>query len=214
MSDVQEKEGPKTRVLSLKLGGDWDYNVTFEQTFQKQKVQTNDAPMDSMTSAIARVVIKAMDYIKIPNINALLDSISFSQADDGDYFTLNLNVKSRENAYVYLKWSISKISREQKLTEDTLDDVPGFEERNWLNDAVDQLEEEIRKYALGERLQRELVIKDPEVKTNPQGDFFQSTKDIIQKGKEFRKQMKDMGAKVTGHPIINVDFTHPEAAEK
>jgi hypothetical protein len=32
------------KILQFKLGGEYDYNVTFETGFEKRKIQTNEAP--------------------------------------------------------------------------------------------------------------------------------------------------------------------------
>jgi hypothetical protein len=214
MSDVQEKDQPKTKVTKLKIGGTWDYNVSFVQTFQEQVLKTNDRPRDSMTRAIENVVSLALQYVDIPGVNALLNSIAFGSNDDGENFTLILDVQSRENQFVYLTWGFSKIDREVKLNDQTLEDVEGFEGRNRLNEAVDVLEEEIKKYALGNRLQQELKIQDtPETKVARQQDFFnavETAKDALAKGFE------DQGAKVTTNAAgaIEVDFSKDKAAVK
>lgn len=175
MSEVQEQEQPKTKVTKLKLGGQWDWNVSFVQTFQEQTLKTNDQPRDSMTRAIANVVSLALQYVDIPGVSALLNSIAFSSNEDGEHFTLVLDVQSRENPYVYLTWGFSKIDREVKLNDVTLEDVPGFECRNSLNEAVDVLEEEIRKYALGDRLQQQLKIEYPKKSEEKrQQDLFEA----------------------------------------
>lgn len=215
MSDVQEekKEQPKTKVTKLKLGGTWDYNVTFVQTFQEQVLKTNDRSRDSMTRAIENVVSLALQYIDIPGVNALLSSIAFGDGENGPTFTLELDVKSRNNQFVYLTWGLSKIYRKQVVNEETLEDAEGFEGRNRLNEAVDILEEEIKKYALGDRLQQELKIEDtPETKKMRQQDFF----DTVQKATEgLNEEFKKQGATVTVNKpgVINVDFGD-KAAEK
>jgi hypothetical protein len=212
MSDVQEKEQPRTKVTKLKIGGDWDWNVSYIQTFQELTVHTNDQPRDSMTTAIANVVHKALAYIKIKDVLVLLDSITFSDSEKGPTFNLVLDVKSAENQYCRMKWNVSKIDRDLKLNPQTLEDAKGFYERNRLNEAVDVLEEEIRKYALGDRLQKELKVEDtPETKVKRQQDFFDKVDTInaaLVDG--FTKQ----GAKVTvaeSGAIINVDFREKAA---
>ena len=218
MSDVQEKEQPKTKVTKLKLGGQWDYNVTFVQTFQEQVLKTNDRPRDSMTRAIENVVSLALQYIDIPGVNALLSSIAFGDGENGPTFTLELDVKSRKNQFVYLTWGLSKIYRKQVVNEETLEDVEGFEGRNELNTAVDVLEEEIKQYALGDRLQQQLKIEDtPETKDKRQQDFFNSSINLaVEAGAEFRRSIEEMGGtvKVNTPGVIDVDFQSQSAAQK
>lgn len=210
MSDEMQTEQPKTKVTKLKIGGQWDWNVSFVQTFQEQTLKTNDQPRDSMTRAIANVVSLALQYVNIPGVTALLNSIAFSSTEKGECFTLTLDVKSRENQYVYLTWGLSKIDRRQIIDDETLEDVEGFEGRNRLNDAVDVLEEEIRKYALGDRLQQQLKIEDtPETADKRQQDLFSSSIDLAQKaGENFRKSIEEMGGSVSvnDQDVINVDF--------
>jgi hypothetical protein len=216
MSDVQEKEhnGPLTRVTKLKIGGDWDWNVSYIQTFQELTVHTNDSPRDSMSAAIADVVLKALAYIKIKDVLVLMDSITFSDGDKGPTFNLVLDAKSAENQYCRMKWSIAKINRDQKLDPRTGEDAKGFMDRNRLNDAVDVLEEEIRKYALGDRLQKELKVQDtPETKVMRQQDFFGA----VEKARSaLVEDFKKQGAKVTINTpgIIDVDFQTQSVAQK
>lgn len=235
MSDVQEKEQPKTKIISLKLGGDWDYNVTFQQTFQKQKIQTNDRPLDSMTAAIQQVVTKALDYFKLYEVLATFESITFGDTEDGDgKFSIVLSIKPRDNQYIWIKAGVSSISRRQMLEEDTLEAVRGFIERNELNDAVDFLEEEIKKYALGQRLQQELPIEEPddenyETTLDSQIEFSMDDTDdsdsnqkssviggLVEAGRKLFADIKN-GSNDTNEPassVINVDFTSSEAVQK
>lgn len=216
MSEVQikEHEGPLTRVTKLKIGGDWDWNVSYIQTFQELTVHTNDQPSDSMTAAIANVVLKALAYIKIKDVLVLMDSITFSESEKGPTFNLVLDAKSAENQYCRMKWNISKIDRDIKLDPKTDEDAKGFYERNRLNEAVDELEEEIRKYALGDRLQKELKIEDtPETKEKRQLDFF---KNVETAQNSIIDGFKEQGASVSRDDsgAIHVDFTKQTAAEK
>ncbi len=214
MSDVQEKEQPKTKVTKLKIGGDWEWNVSYIQTFQELTVHTNDQPRDSMTAAIANVVLKALAYIKIKDVLVLMDSIVFSDSEKGPTFTLVLDAKSAENQYCRMKWNIAKIDRDIKLDPKTDEDAKGFYERNRLNEAVDVLEEEIRKYALGDRLQKQLKIEDtPETKEKRQLDFF---KNVETAQNSIMDGFKEQGASVSRDDsgAIHVDFTKQAAAQQ
>jgi hypothetical protein len=214
VSDVQEKEQPKTKVTKLKIGGDWEWNVSYIQTFQELTVHTNDQPRDSMTAAIANVVLKALAYIKIKDVLVLMDSIVFSDSEKGPTFTLVLDAKSAENQYCRMKWNIAKIDRDIKLDPKTDEDAKGFYERNRLNEAVDVLEEEIRKYALGDRLQKQLKIEDtPETKEKRQLDFF---KNVETAQNSIMDGFKEQGASVSRDDsgAIHVDFTKQAAAQQ
>ncbi len=178
---IQETKMPLTKVLALKLGGDWDYNVTFEQTFQKQKLQTNDIPVDTFTRAIANVVSAALNYFQVFEVSAVLSSITFSHAESesDSTFSVELNVKPQGNQFIWLKVVCSKIQR--KIVEDSEGNwVEGFQNRNKLNEAVDILEEEIKRYALGARSQKELPFedagKDDEI---PDPELFNDSVDIL-----------------------------------
>lgn len=186
--------------MKLKIGGDWDWNVSFVQTFQEQTLKTNDQPKDSMVSAIANVVIRALEYLDISDVTATMREIAFGSNDDGENFALVLNMKSRNNPYVYLTCGLSKIDRKVMVNDETLEDIEGFEGRNTLNDAVDVLEEEIRKYALGDRLQQQLKFENAKKEDN------RNQLDIFSSGIE----MNNMESPV----VIDVDFSTHEAARK
>lgn len=218
MSDVQEKEhnGPLTRVTKLKIGGDWDWNVSYIQTFQEMTVHTDDSPRDSMTAAIADVVLKALAYIKIKDVLVLMDSITFAESDKGPSFTLILNARSSENPYCRMKWSIAKIDREVKLDPRTNEDAKGFYERNRLNESVDILEEEIKQYALGNRLQKELKPEeegdDKKKKKGKNLDLFDTVREA---GKALGKAIVGEGGKVSAKDgVIAVDFQTQSVAQK
>jgi len=197
MSDEMQTEQPKTKVLVFKLGGDWDYNVTFQQTFQKQKIQTDDRPLDTLTTAIQNVVTRALNYFKLYEVLATFDSITFGDTDDGEgKFSIVLSIKPRENQYIWIKSSVSNISREIVLDKNNFDDVPAFLERNELNEAVNVLEEEIKKYALGERLQKELPLE-----SESENDFDLSN----QMDLSFNEDNLSDGE------VISVDFTKESA---
>jgi len=197
MSDEMQMERPKTKVLVFKLGGDWDYNVTFQQTFQKQKIQTDDRPLDTLTTAIQNVVTRALNYFKLYEVLATFDSITFGDTDDGEgKFSIVLSIKPRENQYIWIKSSVSNISREIVLDKNNFDDVPAFLERNELNEAVNVLEEEIKKYALGERLQKELPLE-----SESENDFDLSN----QMDLSFNEDNLSDGE------VISVDFTKESA---
>ncbi len=218
MSDVQEREhdGPLTRVTKLKIGGDWDWNVSYIQTFQELTVHTNDQPKDSMTQAIAHVVMKALAYIKIKDVSALMDSITFSDSEKGPVFTLTLSAKSAENPYLKMKWSLPKIDREIKTDPRTDDDAKGFYERNRLNEAIDILEEEIKQYALGNRLQKEMEFEKKSEPAERQNDLFSVTEIAQRAGKKFAESMRAIGGKVSvnGPNAIEVDFETGAVAQK
>ena len=197
MSHEMQMERPKTKVLVFKLGGDWDYNVTFQQTFQKQKIQTDDRPLDTLTTAIQNVVTRALNYFKLYEVLATFDSITFGDTDDGEgKFSIVLSIKPRENQYIWIKSSVSNISREIVLDKNNFDDVPAFLERNELNEAVNVLEEEIKKYALGERLQKELPLE-----SESENDFDLSN----QMDLSFNEDNLSDGE------VISVDFTKESA---
>jgi len=197
VSDEMQMERPKTKVLVFKLGGDWDYNVTFQQTFQKQKIQTDDRPLDTLTTAIQNVVTRALNYFKLYEVLATFDSITFGDTDDGEgKFSIVLNIKPRENQYIWIKSSVSNISREIVLDKNNFDDVPAFLERNELNEAVNVLEEEIKKYALGERLQKELPLE-----SDSENDFDLSN----------QMDLSFINDNLSDGEVISVDFTKESA---
>lgn len=218
MSDVQEREhdGPLTRVTKLKIGGDWDWNVSYIQTFQELTVHTNDQPKDSMTQAIAHVVMKALAYIKIKDVSVLMESIAFGEGEKGPTFTLTLSARPSENPYLKMKWSLPKIDREIKTDPRTNDDSKGFCERNRLNEAIDILEEEIKQYALGNRLQKEMEFEKKSEPAERQRDLFSVTEIAQRAGNRFAESMRAIGGKVSvgGPNAIEVDFGSGTAVQK
>ncbi len=216
MSDVQEKERdePLTRVTKLKIGGDWDWNVSYIQTFQELTVHTNDSPRDTLSTAIANVTKRALAYFKIDDVSVLLDTITFADGEKGPTFSLILNARPSGNPYCRMKWTVSKIDRDIKFDHKTNEDAKGFYERNRLNEAVDVLEEEIRKYALGDRLQKKLDLEEE----SPIPSIKQGIFDIMIDGtNEFKKAIEEAGGKFevnTDPEVIEVDFASREAARK
>jgi hypothetical protein len=71
------------KILQFKLGGEYDYNVTFETGFEKQRIQTNENPKGELLSAVSNVVAAAVKYFCFEEITAAFRQITFSYPDNG-----------------------------------------------------------------------------------------------------------------------------------
>jgi hypothetical protein len=152
------------RILQFKLDGEYDYNVSFETGFEKQKIQTNEEPKLEMLSAISNVVIAAVKYFKFENISAVFRQITFNYPENGkEGFVIELIVKTNE---VYNIKHVLKCERIEldSLPEDTPDSklLERIMVHNDLIEKVSVLREEIKNYALGARRQRDLPFSGEE----------------------------------------------------
>jgi hypothetical protein len=135
-----------TRILSFKTGGKWDYCVSYEETFKKEKLETDDNPEPSLLQAVNSVTAAALRYFSIGGVLATFKEVTFSYPETGiDTFVLQLNVKSTENPHVAQILKSEKISR-MHLEEEELGPSPWVKKRNELNAALDILQDELVKY--------------------------------------------------------------------
>jgi hypothetical protein len=151
-------------ILQFKVGGKYDFNVTFETGLEKQQIQTNDRPTGNLVNAISGVVIAALKFFRFENITAQFRSVTFSYPESGPAgFVLELTIKAKENIYVK---HILKTDRLLLVEEDTSSTDAGFqirtEQNNSLIDKVLTLRDEIVAYAQGARAQAELPFEDGE----------------------------------------------------
>jgi hypothetical protein len=149
-------------ILQFKVGGEYDYNVTFETGLEKQKIQTDDRPTGGLLSSISNVVVAAIKFFRFENITAQFRQITFGYPEKGpENFGLELTIKTKENVY------IKHILKTEKLSlsiEDTASTDAAYqtriEQNNSLVEKVMKLREEIVAYAQGAREQSDLPFED------------------------------------------------------
>lgn len=167
-------------ILQFKVGGEYEYNVTFETVVEKQKIQTNDRPTGKLLSAVSAVVISAIKYFQFENITAQFRSVTFSYPDNGpDTFVLEFTIKTTENVYVRHILKTEKLSLMEEDTESS--DVSfqiRIEQNNSLIEKVLQLREEIVLYVQGEREQTDLPFEDGKSEIT-QDELFNDSVDIL-----------------------------------
>jgi hypothetical protein len=149
-------------ILQFRVGGEYDYNVTFETGLEKQKIQTNDRPTGNLMSAISNVVVTALRFFRFENITAQFRQITFGYPEKGpETFVLEFAVKTKENV------NIKHILKTEKLLlsiEDTAstnaDYQTRIEQNNSLVEKVMILREEIVAYSQGAREQKEIPFEE------------------------------------------------------
>jgi hypothetical protein len=153
------------KILQFKLGGEYDYNVTFETGFEKRKIQTNEAPKGDLNSAVSSVVVAAVNFFRFENISASFRQITFSYPENApEGFVLELSVKTRENIYV------KHIMKSEKLNLLKIDEIETanrelsirINQQNTLVENILILRAEIENYATGARMQQDLPFEAEE----------------------------------------------------
>jgi hypothetical protein len=146
------------KILQFKLGGEYDYNVSFETGFEKRKIQTNDQSTGDLLAAVSNVVIAAVTYFKFENIFAVFRQITFNYLDKGNEgFVIELTVKAKE--VLDIKHILKSERIELRYLEEEVLDVKllaRIKEHNSLIEKISALREEIENYALGARMQQDL----------------------------------------------------------
>ena len=149
------------KILQFKIGGEYEYHVTFETIAEKRKIQTNEEPKGDLLSVISKVVVAAVNFFRLNDITASFRQITFSYPEKApDGFVIELNIKARENVYVT---HTLKSERLLLSTNDTESSDEGFQERinqnNTLVEKIVALRDEIEAYALGARMQQDLPFE-------------------------------------------------------
>jgi hypothetical protein len=163
------------KILQFKLGGEYDYNVTFETGFEKRKIQTNEAPKGDLISAVSNVVVAAVNYFRFENISASFRQITFSYPENApEGFVLELSVKTRENIYVKHILKSERLDLKYDELETTNHDLSiRITQKNTLVEKILLLRGEIENYALGARMQQDLPFdgeESPEEEASLFGD--------------------------------------------
>lgn len=146
------------KILQFKLGGEYDYNVTFETFDAKRKIQTNELPKGALLAAIANVVTAEVEYFRLEGISASFRQITFSYPENScTGFVIELKVKTKENIYIEHILKSEKLNLASFGTEtDSMDDSLRCMQNNSLVEKIITLREEIEAYALGARVQGDL----------------------------------------------------------
>jgi hypothetical protein len=152
------------KILQFKLGGDYDYNVTFETNFEKQKIQTNENPKNDLLAAVSNVVLSAVKFFRFEDISAAFRQITFSYPENGPQaFIIELTIKTKENIYVKHSLKSEKlILLYDETVSDHLEIQQRIEQNNDLVKDITTLREEIENYALGARSQQDLPFDEEE----------------------------------------------------
>jgi hypothetical protein len=152
------------KILQFKLGGEYDYNVTFETDSEKRKIQTNEAPKGDLNSAVSNVVIAAVNFFRFENISASFRQITFSYPDNGpEGFVIELGVKTQENIYVKHILKSERLDIRADEIETTNRELSiRIGQQNTLVEKIITLREEIESYALGARMQQDLPFSGEE----------------------------------------------------
>jgi hypothetical protein len=159
------------KILRFKLGGKYEYNVSFETAFEKKKIETNDKPTGDLRAAAQNVTLAAVKYFRFQNMLCALRQITFSYPDgDNDTFTLELDARVSE-------LSIEHVIRSKKIDITEYETkspglVIGIEQKNLLVKNVLNLRDEIEKYVLGMRDQQELRFTLKTAKDGGDAELF------------------------------------------
>ena len=159
-------------ILQFKVGGEYNYNVTFETGSEKQRIQTDDRPTGNLLAAISNVVVAALKYFRFEGITAQFRQITFSYPETGPAgFVLELTIKTKENVYIK---HILKTERLPLLVDDVASNDENYQSRvdqnNTLVQKITTLREEIVLYAQGAREQGELPFEDGDERGNGGND--------------------------------------------
>jgi hypothetical protein len=153
------------KILQFKHGGEYQYNVAFETSFEKRKIQTNDEPENALMESAAIAVSAAVSFFCFENVNARFRQISFSYPDgESDSFVLEMDIKAEGNPYITHAVKSQKI----KLVPVTVgagsssEFSRNIQRENSLIAAVDMLRDRIAEYAAGARSQKDLPFDEDE----------------------------------------------------
>jgi hypothetical protein len=161
------------KILQFKLGGEYDYNVTFETGFEKQKIQTNENPKGELLSAVSNVVVAAVKFFRFEDITATFRQISFGYPENGNQtFVIELTIKTKENSYIQ---HILKSEKLDILTNETrLSNKEAQQRIDENNDLINKIltpREEIAAYAQGARMQQDFHFDGKDASEN-EPDLF------------------------------------------
>jgi len=159
-------------ILGFKVGGKYDYNVTFETGSEEQRIQTNDTPTGELLSAISNVVNASIKYFRFDNITAQFRSITFNYPENGpNTFHLEFVIKTKENVFIkhFLKTDkLLLVAEDATSTDDNYQ--ARINQNNILIEKIMKLRDEIVLYAQGARAQSDLPFEDGSEKND--GDLF------------------------------------------
>jgi len=161
-------------ILQFKVGGEYDYNVTFETGQEKQKIQTNDRPTGNLLSAVSGVVVAAIKYFRFENITAQFRQVTFSYPENGPVgFVLELTVKTKENIYVQhiIKTMRLSLKMDDSSSSDEIFQMH-IKQNNTLIEKIIMLREEVIHYVQGERMQSELPFEDVDSNEGEDSSLF------------------------------------------
>jgi hypothetical protein len=178
------------KILQFKLGGEYDYNVTFETGFEKRRIQTNEAPKGDLNSAVSNVVVAAVNFFQFENISASFRQITISYPENAsEGFVLELSVKTRGNIYVKHIMKSERLRLGEDDTKTTNRDLSiRINQQNTLVGNILVLRAEIENYATGARMQQDLPF-EAEEGSGEESFLFDEEEDnselhIVERGEE------------------------------
>jgi hypothetical protein len=181
------------KILQFKLGGEYDYNVTFETGFEKRKIQTNDQPKGDLLTAASNVVITSVRFFKFENISAVFRQITFNYPDNGPQgFVIELTVKTKD--VLDIKHTLKSERIELVPIEEAAPDskiLARIKERNDLIQKIITLREEIESYALGARMQEDLPF-DAEESSEGEASLFDDGDDGEGEGDDQQRRRSEL----------------------
>jgi hypothetical protein len=172
------------QILQFKIGGEYEYNVTWDTGSEKQKIQTNDSPTGDLLSAVSAVVNASIKYFRFESISAQFRSVTFSYPENSpNCFTLEFYIKTKENIYVKHLLKTDKIN----LTTDdgNSSDISyqlRIDQNNALVEKIIKLRKEIVLYAQGARAQSELPFESGDEKSDSEDNLFDDDEFDINEG--------------------------------
>jgi hypothetical protein len=149
------------RILQFKydLEGEYTYNIVFETPSEKEKIQTNDIPLDSLLTAKNAVIDSAVDYFRLAGVTAFFKQITFSYPkDSSDSCVLEIDIKPDKNPYERLAVKSGKIilATSDEDGKNASDFNQLLYSRNALIIEIETFRNAIANYALGNRAQQKL----------------------------------------------------------
>jgi hypothetical protein len=181
-------------ILQFKLGGEYDYNVTFETDSEKRKIQTNEAPKGDLNTAVSNVVVSAVNFFRFENISASFRQITFSYPENGPGgFVIELFVKTRENIYVKHIMKSERLDLKADEAETTNRDLSiRINQQNTLVKNILILRAEIEDYATGARMQQDLPFEAGEGSGEESFLFDEEEGDAEGTGDEQQRRMSEL----------------------
>jgi hypothetical protein len=150
-------------VLQFKYDpdGEYTYNVVFETSSEKKKIQTNDEPLPELTVARKTVTDFALLYFHLHSVKAVFRQITFSYPEKGvPSCVLEFKIRPDGNTNECLTLKSDKLGLYENGHSETVGYPRGFDllmkERDSLVVEILEFQSCIEQYAVGNRAQKTL----------------------------------------------------------